>query len=440
MVGACLLFVGAAQISRPSAWSAAMGALALATPFAYWWHRMAPADRRIVGWVAVAHLSILAIDLAFGVVPLRDSRNYWMQAWRMSEMLLGNPPPVDDLFAGSSPLSHASTTAFLAPISALFALFGPSFPLARLFMTLVGLTAARSLLLGLRLLYPRRLADVATLAYGLWPSVAQLQTDILRDNIVIAGFAYAFYRLLQWIQGDPRARGVRGILGAAAGLSMRYSNIALVPFLLAYVLIWGTMRRARRLIVGGVATALAIALPLVPYTRQYILRLSSLTPQAFWDLRRGWGGGKTEYLVDYPITNWFDVAFVSLLGWILFILVPLPWQTSGDLSWPVVAENLVYYYPLLALAGIGFWGRRRLRGHFERGLVAVLFLAASLVYGVAEANVGTALRHRHQFTWLLLYLAPAGWLTVKAWVGRRLQRESEREAAAAALPVAGCRR
>jgi hypothetical protein len=93
-------------------------------------------------------------------------------------------------------------------------------------------------------------------------------------------------------------------------------------------------------------------------------------------------------------------------GLAVMLIEPYPWAIGGNSRVKLAGAELVLWYPLLILAGVGIWmGRRRL----DVLLLPFLLGAASItMYALAEGNFGTAYRHRGEAVWVIAVFAAVG--------------------------------
>jgi hypothetical protein len=91
----------------------------------------------------------------------------------------------------------------------------------------------------------------------------------------------------------------------------------------------------------------------------------------------------------------------------VYLLEPYPWQQStSERLEPARWENLLVWYPLLAVAaaGVALEIRRRRWTSF----LGLYGAGMTLVYALAEGNLGTAFRHRGEVVWVVAVFAAVG--------------------------------
>lgn len=105
-------------------------------------------------------------------------------------------------------------------------------------------------------------------------------------------------------------------------------------------------------------------------------------------------------------------------GLATMLLRPYPWTASASNGMRLAQAEMVLWYPILLLAGIGLLPA--LRRHRQVLLLAVLLGAGSLLMStLAQGNLGTAYRHRGEFVWVVALLAATGLQAVRRARGGR---------------------
>jgi hypothetical protein len=102
------------------------------------------------------------------------------------------------------------------------------------------------------------------------------------------------------------------------------------------------------------------------------------------------------------------------------LLEPLPWRMDVSVRMRLAQVETILWYPTLALGLLGaglVWRRRQTMAFPVLAGGGVLF-----VYALTEGNIGTAYRHRAEFTWVVLIAAG---LAVEWLLDRRAQRRAD---------------
>lgn len=353
---------------------------------------------------------------------------------------------------------YEATRTLLAPLTAIYSIFGPVTDLGRLFVAFAGAgTAALVSRLALEELEPRW-ALMAGGVVAFLPSQVLWSSLILKDALVwvllatlglvvalaaraslkrlfflgllaiSALWLIAFLRqhtlvvaswalmLSCWV-GAARYRGVRIGGGLLIGL--------LVPFFAgtglggwSLVTDAGSLEQRRLLNAARAQSAFIEVEEVAPETAaesdedfgESIANVpAAATPSAGVPPTDEPAGAKDS--APAPLER--DLAHLPK-GVFVLLFEPVPWESGGSTSLKMARAESIVWYPLLALALVGLWS-------FRRYLRVVLFplLAGGgmlMVYALTEGNIGTAYRHRGEFVWAVIVLAAIG--------GARLWRES----------------
>jgi hypothetical protein len=147
--------------------------------------------------------------------------------------------------------------------------------------------------------------------------------------------------------------------------------------------------------------------------REVDLRMLDQGVRTLNDQRLAYGiGTRTGYLTEYICTTPADLLSFLPLGMAYFLLSPFPWQIGSTVS-PLILVEVLPWYTLLPVAGIGFVRLVKDDTRPRPRVVLILFLVVPLVlYSLVSGNVGTALRHRAQIMPFIAMLAALGY-TVK---------------------------
>lgn len=98
----------------------------------------------------------------------------------------------------------------------------------------------------------------------------------------------------------------------------------------------------------------------------------------------------------------------------VILVSPLPWNCAGSGFLRLACfETAILWYPLLALALLGL--PQALRRLDAAAFVLVAALGVVLMWALTEGNLGTAYRHRGEFTWAVCVLAALGVARLLRW-------------------------
>lgn len=172
-------------------------------------------------------------------------------------------------------------------------------------------------------------------------------------------------------------------------LSMRLENAVPVGALFAVALFYYFDDHPLR-VPSVVSTVLVAGYLLVSLFR------NKLSLDYFVYLRNELSTGDAAYLERFVYETPLEFTLFLPLGLVYFLLVPLPWHTINMLSWLAIMQNLLVWYPVLAMSLVGMYRYRRTQP--VRVTPLLVYAGAGLVlYGSVHGNIGAAMRHRMQF-------------------------------------------
>jgi hypothetical protein len=396
-----------------------------------------------VGALAVRAVVALAVTVLVGGGLVPDESTFWRLGRGVADGTSG--------WTKYERGVHSATPGFLWLVWAIGELpLGESLLAPRLVIAIFGAVTAAAAAVLAWMVAGRRAAIAAGLLVSLWPSQVLFSSLLLRDAIAWAALTV----LAVLVAVGMRARGRRHIVLGGVGVLLLVSALVtvrwgtglvagslLLPAALAYP------RRLRPVAVGAAAVVLAsvsltVALPRFGLTgdgadeavpvapsEQEVARSATVT-----DGRAG-SPTETDPVVEEPgdvldpdgrgavfdhtadrraataagACTALDDADAGTLrqlgtGTVAVLLGPAPWHPVCSTLGRVAQVETAFWYLLLVLAGLGV-GRVTDR----RAMVLPVLVAVALTVGYAlgDGNVGTAYRHRGEFTWVVLILAGA---------------------------------
>lgn len=356
-------------------------------------------------------LSFLALDASLEVFPKADAIGYHDNAAMLADAWWRGQTWAVEMTPSVSTYVHA--------IAPLYFFFGPNPLLPRLLSAVLGMAAVYNVFrIGERFL-PRRAALAGSALVALLPSLAQLQSENLRDPLIILLVTIVFRLLLSRRLSHPAA-----FTGLGATLLLIFFlreptvlALALPVLVLAVHRLRSPSESSARSSlapwIGGAAVAVLLA-----FAISRLVAPEWTDPALIEATRANWAEGGSAYLRNVQFDSWGDVLLFVPVGALYFFLSPFPWQIHNSLALLAAVENLLIFYPATALAAAAAW-RNRTRP--EILALALFALVGVALFGIIEGNVGTALRHRAQFTWIVLLLAGP---SLAAGLSRPLERSA----------------
>jgi hypothetical protein len=281
---------------------------------------------------------------------------------------------------------------------------GPSGLYARTGMIALGVLAVYNVYAIARYYHSPLAGAIAALPITVYPSFVLAQSSLLREAAVLAGItttAHLVVRSPSILDGRQRTRGVLAIGALLLATLLRYDNGSVYLLALGIGIgVWYVRHREldirRRAVVGGVVGGIGIAgLIIAPRIVDYLARI-----------HRSRARGRTAYLTETVPTTIPEAILFAPIGIAYFLFTPFPWMVANAMDLVVALEALGNV--LFAVAGL--WGFRVAwqRDPARTAALLVGFFAASSLYGIANANVGTVVRHRQMFVWVVYVFGAVG--------------------------------
>lgn len=365
-------------------------------------------DRRLVAILLVAFVlrfGAAMADDAYGLFPKADQNGYdyeaeaEAEAWKAGER-------------GRIPWS-TSVGAYVHTLGAVYFLFGSEMLLARAFSAFQGVLATLLVYGIARSTVGDRAALVASGVFSFVPSFVYLQSEALRDPTVHVLVLTAMLGAITFNDpSTPRQKAVLGVAGAVVGFAAVWffrppaALVMLVP--LAILALWRGRSPLRISRTAKITVAIGLLAVMAVLGANYASMLANL--DSLTNYRDQWATGGSAYLPDRSFDTLLDVLIFVPLGAFYFLFTPFPWHVHNPLAAIALAENLFVLWPLAILAIPQMDKHAKYTPAFALGAFVV---TAAVLFGIVEGNVGTALRHRAQFTWVfVVFAAPA---IVRLW-------------------------
>lgn len=310
----------------------------------------------------------------------------------------------DTVAAGSAPTIDMGDiyTVWGAMLSPFWLLPGPSRLYARLGMALLGALAVYNVYVIASHYHSSRAGLIAAFPVAVFPSYVFVHATVLREAMVLFGLTTAGRLLLA---PSPRLSTPLRYSAVAVVLSIATILRPVNAPVLAVVLVVGGLfaldpwREFPSLTKVSVTACLLAGTPLA-------LWVGSSVAESLARLREIRARGRTEYL-GWVFPDSLPEAFAfSWIGAAYFLFSPFPWmvETVQDV---VIAQEamLTLMFAVMAVFGVPVLIRRSRTGTVALATGLVL---ASVLYGLGTANVGTAVRHRQMFVWVLFVFGGTG--------------------------------
>lgn len=252
-------------------------------------------------------------------------------------------------------------------------------------------------------------ALVPTLLVSAYPSFIHYTSILMRDALIIFLISELVYSLVRWVATGKTPW--LSLVVVPVLVLLRPENLAFIlPTIAIAVLLKYDIRLSSRQMISVGGVLLVAGSMLVVIMRRLVPgELPTPSPETL-SAKRAWLARDTSdiggnYLSSVAFESWADVVVFVPVGAAYFLLVPLPWMVDMSNPFMIVAliENIFLLYPaIIAMVA-------RLRYPTTLSQAEVLLLAALVFgitsYGLVEGNMGPAMRHRLQFTFLVFILA-----------------------------------
>jgi hypothetical protein len=251
---------------------------------------------------------------------------------------------------------------------------------------------------------------IAALPVAIYPSFVLAQSSLLREGAVLAGITTAAHLLVRSpsiLDDRRRTRSVLIVSALVFAAFLRYDNVPVYSLALGVGFgVWYVRRHEldtdRRALVGSIVGVTGISgLAIAPRVVNYLA-----------EIHRRRARGRTAYLTESVPTTVPEAIVFAPVGMAYFLFTPFPWMITNLMDAVIALEALANV--CFAIAGV--WGIRVAWRSDSARTAALLtgLLVAGVLYGIASANVGTAVRHRQMFIWVVYVFGAVG---ITQWLG-----------------------
>jgi hypothetical protein len=305
------------------------------------------------------------------------------------------------------PIDHLGVVATYSYIAAPVYTIAPSTLTVSIFNGFLASLVIYNIYRIVTIIYDSSRAAVISLIATLYPSFIHYTSILMRDSLIIFISSEIIFILVIWIINDKTPTELLVLLPTA--LLLRPENVAyLLPAVVVAAILRFDIRRStgkKTIIITSAIMLISIIVLLLLVSSSELIPLSpdALSAQRN-HLSRDTGGIGGNYLGSIEFSNWIDVISFLPIGGIYYLLVPLPWMIDISNTFMIVAlvENIVLLYPVIIL----FLLRIIKSGGIAKPeiLLLTVLVAGMLSYGLVEGNMGPAMRHRLQFTYIIFIL------------------------------------
>lgn len=315
----------------------------------------------------------------------------------------GGETTLISFFLGGGGATFSVSEYWALLISPFWVLPGPSIIYAHVGIALLGVLAVYNIYAIGRHYHSSAAGVLAALPVAVYPSYILIQSTLLREVAMIAGITTAAYLLICPSRRLPRPMSTVGAVIVLTVIApLRPENIPLYLLTLAIGVVAMTLQHLdadwRTSGVIAVSAVVVIGIVGADLLQSAIDRLGRVH-----ELR---ATGRTAYLTDVEFNTIAEAIQFGPIGVVYFLYSPMPWMigTGPDVIIALQAiGNIVF--TIAALWGIRYTFRRAPATTLT---LSIGFLAAVGLYGIVGANVGTSVRHRQMFFWVVYLFGAIG--------------------------------
>lgn len=277
---------------------------------------------------------------------------------------------------------------------------GPSLIYATMGISIIGAGAVYNVARITGEIATRRAALFAAAPITFYPSFIFIHTVILREAAVL--FCVSTIAMLLITRTlKPIVRFFVSILLALIALLLRPELTPLIILaILASLGLRSIVKRTHSItaVEGSVTAASLGGIAMIPYIASLRNKLLGLREVRF--------RGRTQYIESVPLETAIDSLIWGILMGLYFILTPFPWMIETVADFGIFLETIITFGMII---GAFFGFRFALQTHPAiAGGLLLTFIIGIVVFGLGTANVGTAVRHRQMFLWILFVFGGIG--------------------------------
>jgi hypothetical protein len=291
-------------------------------------------------------------------------------------------------------------------------------------------TAILAYLIAIELFSNRRVARVAAVLTGLFPSLIIWSCQGLKDGPIVFLLALSMTAILKL--GDKFS------FKYLAALSLALCSLLTLRFYVFYIVVVSALaafllgrRRltavsfARQLIVVSLISLALAYFGVSYYARQQLDVYAS--PEQLQRMRLdAAASAQSGFGKDIDVSTTSGAMTAIPIGFTYLILAPFPWQL-GSLRQMLTLPEMVVWWLAIPLLVLGAWFtlKHRLR---EIAPILIFTSTLTLTYSVVQGNVGTAYRQRAQLLVFYFIFVAVGFVLIRERREARTKRQqAERE-------------
>ncbi|WP_256686334.1 hypothetical protein [Halococcus qingdaonensis] len=296
-------------------------------------------------------------------------------------------------------------------LSPAYLLWGPSDVYARISLAALGVLAVWNVFTLGRFLRSRWVGLLAAVPIAVYPSFVLVESTVLRESAVL----FLLTSVVRLAIGPSSLSQARRIALCGAGLIMlpllRWELWILEALAISAAAVVyldartdGDVRdRLHTHWVGTSALSIAFLYGIWQVSKRAARYLSFLHSER--------AVGRTAYLASVTFRQPLRMFAFAPVAVVYFLFTPFPWMVGTAADVVVAAEALGNVaFTVAAVRGIRSLLAHQLDWRVSTGWVAlgVWVITGSILFGLGTANVGTAVRHRQMFIWVVYLFGAVG--------------------------------
>ena len=340
-----------------------------------------------------------------------------------------------DRFVGKS---YRSGWGMVSMVAVIYAMLGRNMLAVQFVNAVLGAATAPVIYLAAKQVFNnRRVAEVAGIAVGFYPSLVLWSSQGLKDGPIVLFLALTILATIK-LGNKLSVPWVAVLVGSLLGvLAFRFYVFYMLLLAVVAAFVIGmrevTMQSmARQLVVVGV---LALSLTYLGVTRYANVQVETYAD--FETLQRSRHdaarSAQSGFGKDVDVSTASGALTTIPVGMVYLLFAPFPWQLGSLRQSLTLPEMVIWWasFPLLIL-GIWFSIKHRLR---QMSPILIFTAMLTLAYSVFQGNVGTAYRQRAQvLVFYFIFVAVGAVLMKEKREERRKRNAEELRAASVRIP------
>ncbi len=288
---------------------------------------------------------------------------------------------------------------------------GPSEVYAQIFVGLLGSFGIYNIYLLVRHYHSDQAAILTVIPLIILPSFVALHSVILRDAAILASLTYALRLIVIPYQMRKSMHITLIIFSIFIASILRIENSPIYLIIIISFICLNNLPKKYYLPVSlSVLISSILTYPLIVHILHWlgILRgRDGVFDFLLWMRRaRISEGGRTQYLAEISIGMPTEVLIYAPLLGIYFLYVPFPWMVESFIDYFTALESITMI--LFSIFAVRGWVILSRRNFALAASLLIGFAAFVILYGTISVNVGTSVRQRQTFSWLIFALGAVG--------------------------------